>query len=232
LDQQLADLESQRNLLKGQIGEQTKAAIDATKENAHVRQMQLVRDENQRTFDSFKRQAEGVFDALATKSKSVFGAIGDAFKTAMLTAIKEIVTSNVARMMMQIFGGQRGGSSAYAGAGGNGGGGGLSGILGGMLPMFGGGGGLEAASASADSEFPAWADPEGGSQRLHSFPAAAVPARAEVEGLASATSRAWAAAGRSFSDSARPAVRSFRALSRPDLDLRATWPSSARATQP
>jgi hypothetical protein len=47
----------------------------------------LVRDQNQRIFDSFKRQAEGMFDALLTRSQSVWPAIGNALKTALLTAI-------------------------------------------------------------------------------------------------------------------------------------------------
>ncbi len=134
----IAELQKQREQIKGQIGEQTKDAIDSTKENAAIRQMEIVRDKNREMFQSFKSQAEGVFDALVTKSKSVWSAIGDAFKTAMLTAIKEVVTSNVARMMMQMFGGSRMPGAAAAGAGG----GSLviGGILGGMFPMGGGGG--------------------------------------------------------------------------------------------
>ena len=90
-------------------------------------------------FDSLKRSAEGVFDAMVTKSQSVASAIGNAFKTAILTAIKEIVTSQVARMLMGLFGGARmGGGMSVAGAGG--GGFGMPGILGAALPILGGGG--------------------------------------------------------------------------------------------
>jgi len=90
-----------------QLEAETEAAITAARENAAIRQTQLLRDHNQRIFDSFKRQAEGVFDALLTKSQSIFSAIGDALKTAVLTAIKEIVTSRVAAMLMQLFAGLR-----------------------------------------------------------------------------------------------------------------------------
>lgn len=126
----IEDIRSQREQLRGQIDEQTAAAVDEAKENAAIRQMQLVRDEQQKTFDSFKRQAEGVFDALLTRSRSVFGAIGNAFRTAILTAIKEIVTSQAARMLMQLMGGMRisGGSPAFGGTGGLG----MAGMIGGL----------------------------------------------------------------------------------------------------
>jgi hypothetical protein len=149
----ITQIQSQRDQMRAQIDEQTQSAIDASKENATIRQMQLFRDEQQKTFDSFKHSAEGVFDALTTKSKSVFSAIGNSFKTAILTAIKEIVSSQVARSMMQLFGGMRAAGAAGAGGGGGWGGGGGAGImggagiLGGLAPILaggrgGGGGGL------------------------------------------------------------------------------------------
>lgn len=54
----------------------------------------------------------------------------------MLTAIKEVVTSQVARALMGLFGGTRG----YAPAGAGGGGGGVLGALFGGIGIFGGGG--------------------------------------------------------------------------------------------
>ena len=90
-----------------QLEAETEAATTAARENAAIRQAELIRDHNRRIFDSLKRQAEGVFDALLTRSQSVFAAIGNALKTAVLTAIKEIVTSRVAAMLMQLFAGLR-----------------------------------------------------------------------------------------------------------------------------
>ena len=141
IEAQIADIKQQRDQFRAQMDEQTNAAVDAARENAAIRQMQLVRDEQQRTFDSFKRQAEGVFDALLTRSQSVFSAIGNAFKTAILTAIKEVVTSQVAKTLMQMFGGMRAPAGATAGAGG-GGGGGLGAIFGGLGGIMNGGGGM------------------------------------------------------------------------------------------
>ncbi|MCZ2079932.1 MAG: hypothetical protein LC130_33605 [Bryobacterales bacterium] len=99
-----------------------------------------MRDHNQRIFESFKRQAEGVFDALLTKSQSIWSAIGNSLKTALLTAIKDVVTSRVAAMLMHLFTGTR---VSLAGGGASGGGtlGRLGGLLGiGAVPVFGGGG--------------------------------------------------------------------------------------------
>ena len=44
----------------------------------------MIRDQNCQIFESFKRQAEGVFDALLTKSQSIWSAIGNSLKTALL----------------------------------------------------------------------------------------------------------------------------------------------------
>ena len=99
-----------------------------------------MRDHNRQIFDSFKRQAEGVFDALLTKSQSIWSAIGNSLKTALLTAIKDVVTSRVAAMLMQLFTGQKV-SFASGGSGGGGVLGGIGGMLGiGATPVFGGSG--------------------------------------------------------------------------------------------
>jgi hypothetical protein len=137
----IAELTAQRDEIRRFQQEATDAAMQGARETAAVRQAQLVRDHNQRIFDSFKRQAEGVFDALLTKSQSIWSAIGNSLKTALLTAIKDVVSSRVAAMLMQLFTGQR---VSLAGGGASGGGtlGRLGGLLGiGAAPVFGGGSG-------------------------------------------------------------------------------------------
>jgi len=137
----IAELTAQRDEIRRFQQEATDAAIQGARETAAIRQAQLIRDHNQRIFDSFKRQAEGVFDALLTKSQSIWSAIGNSLKTALLTAIKDVVTSRVAAMLMQLFTGQR---VSLAGGGASGGGtlGRLGGLLGlGAAPVFGQGGG-------------------------------------------------------------------------------------------
>jgi hypothetical protein len=137
----IAELTAQRDEIRRFQQEATDAAIQGARETAAIREAQLVRDNNQRIFDSFKRQAEGVFDALLTKSQSLWAAIGNSLKTALLTAIKDVVTSRVAAMLMQLFTGTR---VSLAGGGASGGGtlGRLGGLLGiGAAPVFGGGSG-------------------------------------------------------------------------------------------
>ncbi len=136
----IAEVTQQRQDLRGQQQEATDAAIQSARENAAIRQGQLIRDENRRIFDSFKRQAEGVFDALLTKSQSIWSAIGNSLKTALLTAIKDVVSSRVAAMLMQLFTGQKV-TFQQGGMGGGGMLGKLGGILGvGAVPVFAGGG--------------------------------------------------------------------------------------------
>jgi hypothetical protein len=141
IEARIAELTAQRDEIRRFQQEATDAAIQGARETAAIRQAQLVRDHNQRIFDSFKRQAEGVFDALLTKSQSIWSAIGNSLKTALLTAIKDVVTSRVAAMLMQLFTGTR---VSLAGGGASGGGalGRLGGLLGiGAVPVFGAGSG-------------------------------------------------------------------------------------------
>jgi Holliday junction resolvasome RuvABC DNA-binding subunit len=137
----ISELTTQRDEIRRFQQEATDAAIQGARETAAIRQAQLIRDHNERIFDSFKRQAEGVFDALLTKSQSIWSAIGNSLKTALLTAIKDVVSSRVAAMLMQLFTGTR---VSLAGGGASGGGtlGRLGGLLGvGSAPVFGAGSG-------------------------------------------------------------------------------------------
>ncbi len=137
----IAELTAQRDEIRRFQQEATDAAIQGARQTAAARQAQLIHDHNQRIFDSFKRQAEGVFDALLTKSQSIWSAVGNSLKAALLTAIKDVVTSRVAALLMQLFTGAR---VSLAGGGASGGGtlGRLGGLLGiGAAPVFGQGGG-------------------------------------------------------------------------------------------
>ena len=116
----IAELSQQREDIRRQNQEATDAAIQAARENAANRAAQLVREHNRTIFESLKQQAGGVFDALLQKSQSVWSAIANSFKTALLTAIKEVVTSRVAAMLMYLFTGQKvtfaGGAAGSGGA--------------------------------------------------------------------------------------------------------------------
>jgi hypothetical protein len=123
----LNDLSQQRQDIRDQAEEGNDADVQAARENASIKTVAMVRDHNKQVFESLKKEAGGVFDALLTKSQSVWSAIGNSLKTALLTAIKDVVTSRVAAMLMGMLYGTKVGF-----AGGNG--------LAGGQPVFGGGG--------------------------------------------------------------------------------------------
>jgi hypothetical protein len=130
---------------KDALQKATTTEIDVAQLKGATSTRKLVTDQYQSIFQSLKQQAGGVFDALVTKSQSVWSAIGNSLKTALLTAIKDVVTSRVAAMLMNLFvpGAhaqmQQGGISGGKGSGG-GMFGGLGGILGiGAVPVFAGG---------------------------------------------------------------------------------------------
>ena len=139
------ELSQQRQDIRDQTDEANDETVQAARENASNRATQLVRDHNRQVFDSLKQQAGGVFDALLQKSQSVWSAIGNSLKTALLTAIKDVVTSRVAAMLMGMLYGTQ---VSFGGGGGMGGqpvfgGGGGAGVLGalGLAGVAGGGGG-------------------------------------------------------------------------------------------
>jgi hypothetical protein len=144
----IAELAAQRDEIRRASEESTGAAIDAARQNAANRTAEMVRDHNRQIFDTFKRQAEGVFDALLTKSQSIWSAIGNSLKTALLTAIKDVVTSRVAAMLMQMFTGT-GVSMRQAASRGTGILGSLGGLIGiGASPVFAAAGGGSSLPAS------------------------------------------------------------------------------------
>ena len=92
---------------KDALQKATTSEIDVAQAKGAAETRKIVVDHYKSIFDSLKEQAGGVFDALVTKSQSVWAAIGNSFKTAILTAIKDVVTSRVAAMLMQLFTGQK-----------------------------------------------------------------------------------------------------------------------------
>lgn len=105
------------------------AAVAAARDSATIQSVQLARDENQKLFDHLKDASERVFDSMLSGGKQFW----NAWKNLALTAFREVLSSQVAKMLMPAFGGQPG---AVAGTGG---GGGILGRLGGLGSFAGAG---------------------------------------------------------------------------------------------
>ncbi|MEN6532170.1 MAG: hypothetical protein ABFD89_00810 [Bryobacteraceae bacterium] len=138
----IASLTQQREQIRQANDDATDAAVSAARQNASNQTAQAIRDQNQQIFESLKQQAGGVFDALLTKSQSIWSSIANSFKTAILTAIKDVLSSYVARTLMQLLYGQK---VSFSGVGGASGGGG--GILGGLGLAATGLGGMSSTAA-------------------------------------------------------------------------------------
>jgi hypothetical protein len=130
---------------KESLQKATTSEVDVAQAKGAISTRKIVVDEYKSIFQTLKQEAGGVFDALVTKSQSAWAAIGNSLKTALLTAIKDVVTSRVAAMLMGLFvpGAnvqlQQGGITGDKGGGVFGG---LAGILGiGAVPVFAGSGG-------------------------------------------------------------------------------------------
>ena len=100
-------LEQEFQIERQGIAEETDAAIASSARKAAIDANRAVQEYNLSVFDSFKRQSEGIFDAMQAKGQNVFQAIGNAFKNAMLTAIKDVVSSRVAAALTELVTGQK-----------------------------------------------------------------------------------------------------------------------------
>lgn len=89
------------------IAEETDAAISANARKTAIDNAKIIQEYNLSIFDRFKRESEGIFDAMSAKGQNVFQAIGSAFKNAMLTAIKDVVSSRVAASLTELVTGQK-----------------------------------------------------------------------------------------------------------------------------
>jgi hypothetical protein len=133
-----------------QIGDKASAEAAANTDQASIRIAEVARNRVQGQFDSLKKSAGDVFDSLLHKSQNVFEAIGNIFKTTILSAIKEVVSSRIAAMLMSMFYGVKVGfannggmvpNSPVFGGGGGGAAAGAGGILASLGGIFRGGGG-------------------------------------------------------------------------------------------
>lgn len=124
--------------LKLSSAETTTAAIKTVEERAGIAASRLVTDNTDKTFSQIKRSVDGVFDQLVTKSRNAFELVGNIFKTALLSALKEVVSSRIALTLTQMFAGNRAAQGPNYGSS-NGGFGGLLRLagLGGSLGAFG-----------------------------------------------------------------------------------------------
>jgi len=106
LDEKLLTLGIKYNddRLKNSIA--TDEAIRKSQEDAQIRSLQLIQDANTRVFDTFKQESAGIFDAMLTKSQNIFQAIGNAFKNIILTSVKDVLSTQVARQLTQLTTGQ------------------------------------------------------------------------------------------------------------------------------
>jgi hypothetical protein len=78
---------------------QTQSRLDDIRERAATRQRDIVIQRNEQVFDSLKRQSEGVIDALITRTNSLGDAIKNIFRAALLTPIKDALSSRIAAFL-------------------------------------------------------------------------------------------------------------------------------------
>ncbi len=69
------------------------------------RQSEAIIRENERVFNRLKRGAEDVFDSLLRSSQGFFENLTNIFKTAILTGIREVVSTQIASALAPVFGG-------------------------------------------------------------------------------------------------------------------------------
>jgi hypothetical protein len=123
-------IDQKYNMLSRSNQADAKDKATLAREQAAKNQFNTIYEGNKRLFDHLKQSAEGIFDAMLSKSQSVWAAMANAFKMAFLTVMKEIVTSQIARSLTGLFTGQKVGLAPSGSTG--------SGISGRIRGFFGG----------------------------------------------------------------------------------------------
>ncbi len=158
--------DARQELIRGrirQLGQDEKAALEKSAGNdvdvaqikGAAQTQRIVTDQYRSIFAALKQQAGGVFDALLTKSQSIWSAIGNSFKTTMLSVIKDVITSRVASMLMYLLTGKQ---IRAEGSGGGEGGGVLSNISG-LLGLLDAGAGTSSGPVRLPAGAKPWAMP-------------------------------------------------------------------------
>jgi tape measure domain-containing protein len=91
--------------------QQTQIDIDAKRQQTAIRLEEIIRAENQKTFDAFKRGYDDVFDALILRTKSFKDVMKSIMIATFVTPIKEATGNIFAKAMTDIFGVKRGGAA-------------------------------------------------------------------------------------------------------------------------
>ena len=129
---------------------QTEAAIAAAGNEAVVKTAQILQDRGQKAFDSVKNAADGLFDALVTRTRSWGDLLRNTVLLPALSILKQITSNTIASALTGVSpaggGGQAGGILGKLG---------LSGVLSGGL-----------ARAGAPGGTPGFAGPVGGATGL------------------------------------------------------------------
>ncbi len=148
----VASLNAEFEADKGKLNKDTGFDVTAAQDKAVQHQQTMIREQYQKTYDFLKREAGSVFDAMTKKGQNAWQELANGLKTAILNALKEIVTSKVAGSLMQMFTGvpvthsSEGMSQGPLG--------GLGQALGiGAVPVFGGGPNLGGYAGSGNSGF-------------------------------------------------------------------------------
>lgn len=128
---QKEEIAARAGIQRREITQKAEIAFDASREELVIRTANLIRDQQQRIFDSIRQSADGLFDSMLQGAKSFGDALKRILIAALLTPVKQAFSNAVATLLTGV-------QSAQA-QGGGGGTGGLFGKLG-LGALLGGGG--------------------------------------------------------------------------------------------
>lgn len=98
-------LEAQRAPELTQLDKREADALLLARRTLIRSQSELIISENDRVFNRLKRGAEDVFDSLLRSSQSFFKNLTNVFKTAILTGLREVISTQIASILAPAFGG-------------------------------------------------------------------------------------------------------------------------------
>lgn len=111
----LEQMERDHQAARVRIAEDTETAITDVRLKANANVNEILRQQNEKTYERIKDSVGELFDALVLRTKSWGEALKNALLLPVLSAIKEMVSGTIARELMKSMGTLQGGTGGGAG---------------------------------------------------------------------------------------------------------------------
>ena len=86
-----------------ELADRTNSEILSSQQSAAIKSAELIKSSNERSFGSLKDSISSILDAIETKGKNAFQAIGETLKRSLLGAVNDVISSQITQALFGVF---------------------------------------------------------------------------------------------------------------------------------